>query len=141
MEHSSGSGKAVWRHLLFSRRCCYWTHILCIFVVVESLLEHHEEASAIYDGSDHFCRHCCVGVHVTGCARSHVLFDGSWYLLVHCFTIDGINPLVILNIGAKNPVYIICCVCVCFVAYFSYPVAVFPGILALESGVKTCLLL
>ena len=34
--------------------------------------------------------------------------------------------------------YIVCCVCVCFVAYFSYPVAVFPGILALESGIKQC---
>lgn len=49
----------------------------------------------------------------------------------------GIDPLVILNIGAQSPVYIVCCICVCFVAYFSYPVAVFPGILALESGMKT----
>lgn len=52
--------------------------------------------------------------------------------------IDGIDPLVILNIGAQNPTYVVCCICVCFVAYFSYPVAVFPGILALESGMKTC---
>ena len=54
--------------------------------------------------------------------------------------LDGIDPLVILNIGAQSPTYIVCCICVCFVAYFSYPVAVFPGILALESGMKTCTL-
>ena len=44
-----------------------------------------------------------------------------------------IDPLVINNIPSNHPVY-----CICFVAYFSYPVAVFPGILALESGIKEC---
>lgn len=49
-----------------------------------------------------------------------------------------IDPLVINNIPSNHPVYYICCIGICFVAYFSYPVAVFPGILALESGIKEC---
>ncbi|KAK8800339.1 hypothetical protein WA171_004972 [Blastocystis sp. BT1] len=48
----------------------------------------------------------------------------------------GIDPLVINNIPSSNIIYYICCIGICFVAYFSYPVAVFPGILALESGIK-----
>jgi singapore isolate B (sub-type 7) whole genome shotgun sequence assembly, scaffold_1 len=50
----------------------------------------------------------------------------------------GIDPLVINNIPSSNIIYYICCIGICFVAYFSYPVAVFPGILALESGIKEC---
>ena len=50
----------------------------------------------------------------------------------------GIEDFVINNIPHGNIVYYICCVGICFVAYFSYPVAVFPGILALESGIKEC---
>ena len=49
-----------------------------------------------------------------------------------------IDPLVINTIPSNHPVYYICCIGICFVAYFSYPVAVFPGILALESGIKEC---
>ena len=48
----------------------------------------------------------------------------------------GIEDFVINNIPHGNIIYYICCVGICFVAYFSYPVAVFPGILALESGIK-----
>ena len=51
---------------------------------------------------------------------------------------QGINPLVIMNIDKHSWIYILNCIFVCFVAYFSYPVAVFPGILALESGIKEC---
>ena len=51
---------------------------------------------------------------------------------------QGINPLVIMNIDRHSWIYILNCIFVCFVAYFSYPVAVFPGILALESGIKEC---
>ena len=51
---------------------------------------------------------------------------------------QGINPLVIMNIDRHSWIYILNCIFVCFVAYFSYPVTVFPGILALESGIKEC---
>lgn len=50
----------------------------------------------------------------------------------------GIEALVIMNMDKKSWIYILCCIFVCFVAYFSYPIAVFPGILAIESSIKEC---
>ena len=63
--------------LLFTRNRRDRTHLLRTSAYPHSPLEYNEETRTVFQGSCHFCCHCCVSVHVLGSLRSYVIQQSS----------------------------------------------------------------